>query len=210
MTWFSRKPTEDIRLTVLREEAWRRQDSQGRRLSTIETIGGVLTGGAALVSTIITVLPPTPVLRLGLVLSLAAAVFAIAALVPRKIIEINLEKLKKKMKGAGPLKAQDQHFDALVGQINAREKLIGARFRLVRMGLYLLAGTILCVVLSIAISWGGGDDMGRNDDEWSGEVTGDPSIYETVSESGNPEVILGTAGDGRGEEILRLTERDQD
>lgn len=213
MQWFPRRPadSEDIRLTVLREELWRRQDSQSRRLGTIESIAGVLVGGAALVSTIITVLPATPVLRLALVFGLATAVVALTALLPRGIKEIDPRKLKKAMRARGPLGAQNWHADHVIGQIEIREKLIGHRFRLVRAGLALLAATIACVILSIALSWEGGDNMGRDDDGWSGDVEIDTSMYETVSESGKPEVILGTAGGTRDDQqVIRLTEADGD
>jgi hypothetical protein len=51
--------------------------------------------------------------------------------------------------------------------------------------------------------------MGRNEDGWSGEVEIDPTTYETVSESGNPETILGTGGFApRDPDVIRLVESD--
>lgn len=196
----------DIQLGLLRDELWRRQDSQGRRLTTIESVAGVLIGGAALVSTIIATLPSSDMLRAGLFCSLGAALFGALALVPRRIEEISPRYMRAQLKVRGPVESRVWHTDHLIGQIDRREKLIHARFRLVRIGLLFLVATV--IFLTLAISVGGGEQMGKKDDVWPDEVNIDQAAYEQITESG--EVILGTGGLAREEQVLRLSETSDD
>lgn len=206
--WWSRAPDRDLQLRILREELWRRQDSQARRLNTIETVAGVLVGGAALVSTIVAVLPATIFLRGALIFGLASAFVALLALLPRKILELEPRALRRALRARNGTAAQVWHADQLIGQVESREKLIGARFRLVRAGLVLLGLTLLCVVLSIVMNWEGGEQMGKKDDDWPEDVQIDYAAFEPLSESGG-DVILGSGMLSDHEEVIRLTESDE-
>lgn len=141
---------------LLRDELYRRQDSQSRRLGSVESAGGVLVAAAAVFGGLLQLsqgaafVPASPARdffeTLALVLSFCGALLGVISLFPREISELEPLGLRQELLSKGRADAALGLVDGLIGHIKKREAVISRRFKLVRCGLLSLGGAVACAV----------------------------------------------------------------
>jgi hypothetical protein len=140
--------SKEHQLRLVHDELNRRQDSQTRRLGSIETVSGVLIASAAIVATLFAAGVPAWWTTVAMVFSLAAAVFGVASLFPRSIEELEPTVFRQSILEADQMGGYLWIIDHKVAHVERRERVIQVRFRLVQFGLVCLLAAILATVFS--------------------------------------------------------------
>jgi hypothetical protein len=136
-------------LALVLTEFDRRQDSQGRRLSSAETIAGVLVGAAAVTASVFASSQKDGWLIAALILILASGVLGVIALIPRRVSELVPARVRQSVLAANAADASLWLIDQKMVLIERRERLISVRYRLVRFGLVALIGAVACIIGSV-------------------------------------------------------------
>lgn len=137
-------------LVLVHDELLRRQASQTHRLTSIQTMSGLLIGSAAIVAALIGSLGFGGPVKWALFWALVATSCGIIAVFPRAIYELRPSAVRQRLLALDQVDAYLWLIDQHMRHIELREEIIAARFRWMRSGFIALAIVMMLVALGAA------------------------------------------------------------